>query len=64
MTFEQWLKEVDSILVNAIGLSHRDLRDRLWRDAYEGELSPEEAIEDLVGDLSDLEQVMEDELFG
>jgi hypothetical protein len=64
MTFKEWLAKVDAILFASIGLGHRDLRDRLWRDAFEDELSPAEAVEDLVGDVSDPEAVMREELFG
>jgi hypothetical protein len=64
MTFEQWMKKVDRLLENVLGIGSSDMRDRLWRDAYDDESTPEQAIEDLVGDLDDPETVMESELFG
>jgi hypothetical protein len=66
LTFNQWMKEVDKILVANLGIGSSDMRDRNWRDAYDDESSPQTAIEDLVGsmDEDDLEQTMEDEMFG
>ena len=64
MNFGQWMKEVDAILTEHIGLSSMDLRDRMWRDAFDDETSPLDAIVDLCGDPSDLGTFMENELFG
>lgn len=66
MTFKQWLQRVDAILVAALGLGHRDLRDRNWRDAFDDGYTPEEAVEDLVGGLDDdnIDETMMEELFG
>ena len=66
MTFEKWIKQVDSILLAGLGLGYRDLRDRLWRDAYDNGQTPQDAVEDLVGsmDPEDIEETMKEELFG
>lgn len=64
MSFEQWMKEVDQTLVDNIGFSSEDLRDRRWRDAFDDDAPPLEAIVDLCGDPSDLGTFMENELFG
>ena len=64
LTFHQWMEEVDQILVNHIGFSSMDLRDRMWRSSYDAGDLPTEAIEDLVGPLDDIEQMMSNELYG
>lgn len=42
-TFDQWLKEVDAILVRTVGLSHLDLPDCCYRDWYEAGVTPKGA---------------------
>lgn len=66
MNFDQWLRQVDSILVAGLGLGHRELRDRNWRDAFDDGYSPEEAVDELVGGLDDdnIDATMMEELFG
>tara|TARA_R110002072_G_scaffold254941_1_gene413730 strand:- start:31 stop:240 length:210 start_codon:yes stop_codon:yes gene_type:complete len=64
MSFEQWMKEVDQTLVDHIGFSSEDLRDRRWRDSYDAGDTPADAIEDLVGPLDDIDTLMNNELFG
>jgi hypothetical protein len=64
MGYENWLREVDNILFNSVGVTSGDMRDRLWRDTYECGDSPADAIFELCGDVDDIEQFMEDELFG
>ena len=64
-TFEAWMKEVDRVLVQRIGFTHEDCRDRCWYDMYDDELSPEEAVSCEFGDnLDDVEGMMFEELFG
>ena len=64
MTFKEWMRKVDKILTDHIGLSSEDLRDRCWRDEYDGEATPMEAIEELIAPVDDIEEFMEIELFG
>lgn len=45
MSFEAWLVEVDRVLERIVLLSHRDLADQPYRDWYDDEVSPEEAVE-------------------
>ena len=63
-TFKEWMKRVDEILFDHIGFTSEDLRDRCWRDEYDGEATPREAIEELIAPLDDVEEFMEIELFG
>jgi hypothetical protein len=66
-SFEQWMREVDRLISAKLGISSGDMRDRLWRDAYEDDLTPKEAVEQELGDLDSdegLEEAMLDELFG
>jgi hypothetical protein len=46
MTYEEWLKAVDVIVTNWVGVSLDDLPDWLSRDAYTEGLDPEEAAEE------------------
>lgn len=64
LTFKQWLRSIDDILSDVIGMTHADLRDRLWRDAFDAGLSPEEVIEEFYGSCTDEETIMEEELYG
>jgi hypothetical protein len=43
MTFEEWLAAVDRDLMKLCKLTHRDLADYNYRDAFEDELTPLEA---------------------
>ena len=45
MTYNQWVKEVDRLIIQQVGLSMHDLPDWLSRDAYEDNISPEEAAQ-------------------
>jgi hypothetical protein len=45
MTFEQWMKGVDSALLKISGLTHRDIADQPWRDWFDDEVPPKEAAE-------------------
>ena len=62
--FEQWMKAVDDVLENKVGLSSSCMRDRLWHNSYEAGETPEEAIQELCGDPDDYENFMNEELFG
>ena len=43
MSFKQWMKKVDAVLIATCGLSSHDLADCRYRDWYDDEMSPEEA---------------------
>ena len=64
MSFEDWMKRIDSILIGKIGLGVNDLVDRDWWSAWNDELEPDEAIETLIADPDDIETFMMNELFG
>jgi len=63
MTFEQWMKSVDSILDSKTGFTSGDFRDRCYRDHYDGEMTPEECVEAEFGS-GDACDMMREELFG
>lgn len=48
MTFQEWLKEVDRVLIRNSGLSRNDLPDWDYWEAYECEISPEQTAFDLL----------------
>lgn len=42
--FALWLLLVDQRMQRAVGVTHRDIGDWTWRDAYDGGYSPREAM--------------------
>lgn len=42
-SFGEWLRQVDGVLRQAVGLTHRDLADQTWRDWHASGMSPREA---------------------
>lgn len=46
MSFDQWLIEVDRLLISSVGLGHDDIEDWRWFDSFEDGLSPFDAFED------------------
>lgn len=42
LTFQQWMQQVDRELVSRCGLTHRDLADFKFHDAYADECDPTE----------------------
>lgn len=51
LTFSNWLDKLDAVLIQKIGLSHRDLADFNSFDAWDSEMTPEEgAFECMSGD--------------
>lgn len=53
MTFEQWIAQVDKIIVNKFGVSYQDLPDWTWMDAFEDNMSPKDAAETFVEELTE-----------
>lgn len=49
MEFNVWMQRVDAILNDLIGLCHRDIADKCWRDQYEDGATPNDAVGELVG---------------
>lgn len=43
-TFDEWLAEVDRILIRMVGLSSADLADAPYRDSFHDEVSPAEMV--------------------
>lgn len=46
MTFEQWLREVDTALTSECGLSYLDLPDQPWRDWFDSDMTPQDAAQE------------------
>lgn len=40
LNFDQWLRLVDRIMGGLVGLTHSDIADWAWYDAWEGGESP------------------------
>lgn len=47
--FQQWLGEVDRLLLSSVGVGFLDLRDVDWYMAFEEGMEPDDAIEYLFG---------------
>jgi len=45
MTFKQWMKALDDLTWNMVGMSIHDLPDCCYRDWYDDKVSPTEAVE-------------------
>jgi len=45
MSFEEFYKECDKIVVNILGLGIDDLPDAQWMDYYHDEMSPADAVD-------------------
>ena len=53
--FADWLGDVDRILESKIGLGSEDLPDWNWREAYDEESEPEDAVEDYISGFPEFE---------
>jgi hypothetical protein len=63
MTYESWMRAIDAILLQDIGLVQEDLPDWLSKDAYNAGLSPREGVSELLSSLFDyLPEKVQDEL--
>jgi uncharacterized protein YPO0396 len=51
MTYEEWLKALDKVMVMKMGLPHDCVEDYLWRDCYDSGSTPERAFEDYIYDI-------------
>ena len=47
-TFKQWMRTVNHILIEALGVGVYDLIDLLWRDWYDAGWTPEEVAEPIL----------------
>lgn len=47
-TFERWMVRVDKCLTNRVGMASNDMEDFTWRDYYDDDNSPAEAINDFM----------------
>lgn len=52
--FEIWLKELDEVVRERLGLSHLDLPDYCWAEIWESGVTPAEALEDYLLEMEDL----------
>ncbi|ASJ79591.1 hypothetical protein SEA_KALNOKY_88 [Mycobacterium phage Kalnoky] len=43
MSFEEWMRRVDRVMLAVTGLTHRDIADWNYRDAYDDDVSPRTA---------------------
>lgn len=49
-TFEQWMLDVDKILISELGIGHLDLPDQNYHDYFSDGTSPEEMVEEVILD--------------
>jgi len=50
ISFNAWMKEVNQLCNRIISVSTSDLEDYHWRDSYEDELKPGEALFDFLSE--------------
>ena len=53
MSFEEWMREIDSCLEALCGLGHMDLPDYMYRDAFDDSLDPAEVAQDVMDNCID-----------
>jgi hypothetical protein len=53
MTFADWLAAIDSILLDKVGLTTRDIGDGPWADYFADDLSPADALDAYAADWDD-----------
>ena len=46
--FQEWMKEVDKLLGNSVGMTSDELPDYLYRDAFDDDLEPDEVYGDVL----------------
>ena len=61
LTFKEWMRQVDMILENDIGIDHHCCRDRDYWNGWQ-ESTPDDFVSMEWG--NDPEEMMEEELFG
>lgn len=44
MTFQQFMARCDHVTESTLGLTTRDMPDATWRDYYDDEMTPTEAV--------------------
>jgi len=53
MTYEQWIKEVDTLLNKRYGMSSDSLPDYDWYGEFDGENEPDESVEEYTIQMED-----------
>jgi hypothetical protein len=48
--FKAWLRKVDKLVTNELGIGIYDLPDKCWRDMFDGGDSPSEAAQEAIDD--------------
>ena len=62
LTFDEWMKGVDAILLDACGMSHMDLADRDYWNGWDSGTTPNDFVVDEWGDPEDIESFMSNEM--
>lgn len=44
--FKKWLKQLDKLFINTIGLDHNDVEDHDWHSEWVSDISPSEAFQE------------------
>jgi len=64
LTYEEWCKKVNRILVSKVGMEMDDMCDGPSWDRWSDELTPMEYIEELMLDWNDMDRAEFDLIFG
>lgn len=49
-SFEEWMREIDAILLEEIGVCHDDLPDQLYYDHYQDDMTPRDVVDEIILD--------------
>ena len=52
--FALWVQEVDSLLLERVGLPHGSMNDWGWHDAYSDDFTPEDAVSEFCSSEMDM----------
>jgi len=58
MTFQEFMFECDKIVASTIGLGVEDMPDAPWRDFFDDDMSPDDAVQSANEDHWDMEFMM------
>lgn len=50
--FGEWLAEVDRWMAQEVGVTHRDVEDWSWREAYDAQTHPRDAALDALDSMA------------
>jgi hypothetical protein len=62
MSFEEWMAEIDKLLLGSIGLGHMDLADAPYNDHWRSGTEPRDMVAIVLVEWNDMEPELAEEL--